>query len=64
MTRSLFFCTFAIPLAVLSYLYARIGLKLWRRQIPGNVDVNRDLTMQTTRVKVSNNNNDDDEKQK
>lgn len=43
----------AIPLTILSILYARMGLKLWRRQMPGNVDATRDLTMQTTRVKVS-----------
>lgn len=38
---------------LLSYLYTSIGVKLWRRQMPGNVDVNRDLTMQCKRVKVS-----------
>lgn len=45
--------TFVIPLSLLSYLYTSIGLKLWRRKCPGNVDVNRDLTMQSKRVKVS-----------
>lgn len=50
--RSIYLCTFAIPLSILSFLYTRIGLKLWRRQVPGNVDVNRDLTMHTMRVKV------------
>lgn len=51
--NSIYLCTFAIPLSLLSYLYAGIGLKLWRRRMPGNVDVNRDLTMQVKRVKVS-----------
>lgn len=45
--------TFVVPLGLLSYLYVRIGLKLWYRQMPGNVDINRDLTMQTKRAKVS-----------
>lgn len=51
-SSSLYLCTFAIPLSLLSYLYATIGLKLWRRRIPGNVDVNRDLSAQAKRVKV------------
>lgn len=54
-THSLYICTFVVPLSLLSYLYSCIGLKLWRRQMPGNVDAHRDLNMQTQRVKVSPN---------
>lgn len=34
--------TFVFPLALLLYVYTRIGLFMWRREVPGNVYTSRD----------------------
>lgn len=49
----IYLCTFAVPLTLLTYLYGCITLKLWRRRLPGEADVSRDLAIQQMRIKVS-----------
>lgn len=49
---SIYLCTFAIPVALLTCVYTRIGWRLWRSRTPGNEHADRDLTMHTKRIKV------------
>lgn len=50
---SIYLTTFVIPFMLLCYLYSCIGIQLKHREMPGNADASRDLTMQTKRAKVS-----------
>jgi hypothetical protein len=50
---SIYASTFILPLALLSFIYFRMGIKLWRHRTPGNENANRDSTMQMQRNKVS-----------
>ncbi|KAG9511266.1 RYamide receptor, partial [Fragariocoptes setiger] len=50
--NSIFLVTFAIPLLLLCYLYSAICMKIWRHQMPGNADANRDFNQQFVRIKV------------
>lgn len=50
---SIYLTTFVIPFMLLCYFYSSIGIQLKHRELPGNADPSRDLTMQTKRAKVS-----------
>ena len=39
---ALMICQYVCPLAILSYVYTRMCIKLWRNQTPGNAQAERD----------------------
>lgn len=51
-TIIIFIITFALPMTILSFTYASIGVKIFRHSAPGNVDVVRDRNQHASKVKV------------
>lgn len=51
-TLFIFVFTYVIPLAILAGTYGVLGLRLWRRTVPGNADVTRDKQQIKSKRKV------------
>ncbi|XP_075585350.1 uncharacterized protein LOC124494818 isoform X3 [Dermatophagoides farinae] len=51
-TIIIFIITFALPMSILSFTYASIGVKIFRHSAPGNVDVVRDRAQHASKVKI------------
>ncbi|XP_075678995.1 uncharacterized protein LOC113796972 [Dermatophagoides pteronyssinus] len=51
-TIIIFIITFALPMTILSFTYASIGVKIFRHSAPGNVDVVRDRNQHASKVKI------------
>lgn len=45
-------CTYFIPLVLLAYVYIKIGISLWERQLPGNANTTRDNILLKSKRKV------------
>jgi hypothetical protein len=43
---------YAIPLSVISFVYARMALRLWGSKAPGNAQDSRDATLMKNKKKV------------
>lgn len=44
---------YAIPLCIISFVYARMALRLWGSKAPGNAQDSRDATLMKNKKKVS-----------
>ena len=45
-------CTYVLPLIVLAFSYYKVGIALWKREMPGNADVSRDQVRINSKRKV------------
>ena len=48
----LFIITFGLPISILIFVYASIGLHLWRNKIPGNPEMIRDSAKWQQKIKI------------
>ncbi|KAH9413990.1 hypothetical protein DERP_012367 [Dermatophagoides pteronyssinus] len=51
-TIFLFIITFGLPISILIFVYASIGLHLWRNKIPGNPEMIRDSAKWQQKIKI------------
>lgn len=51
-TISVFIITFALPMAILMFVYGSVALRMFYHSTPGNADTARDRAQQNSKIKV------------